>query len=96
MSEKLTKWSNEPTVEDLKSDFTLAQNFHDEQEGKIHHWRDVISIEGSSKPIKRSGRSSVQPMVVRRQAEWRYSALSEPFLNSDRIFRVLPRITSYL
>ena len=91
MSEKLTKWSNEPTVEDLKSDFTLAQNFHDEQEGRIHHWRDVISIEGSSKPIKRSGRSSVQPMVVRRQAEWRYSALSEPFLNSDRVFRVLPR-----
>lgn len=91
MSDKLTDWSNEPTVYDLKNDFTLAQTFHDEQEGKIHHWRDVIEVEGSSKPPKREGRSSVQPMVVRRQAEWRYSALSEPFLNSDRVFRVLPR-----
>ena len=91
MSEKLTDWKNEPTVYDLKNDFTLAQTFHDEQEGKIHHWRDVINVEGNSKPKKIEGRSSVQPMVVRRQAEWRYSALSEPFLNSDRIFRVLPR-----
>ena len=91
MSEKLTDWSNEPTVYDLKSDFTLAQTFHDEQEARIHHWRDVINVEGSSKPLKREGHSSVQPMVVRRQAEWRYSALTEPFLNSDRIFRVLPR-----
>ena len=91
MSERLTNWKNEPTVYDLKNDFTLAQTFHDEQETKIHHWRDVINVEGNSKPHKREGHSSVQPRVVRRQAEWRYSALSEPFLNSDRVFRVLPR-----
>ena len=91
MSDKLTNWPNEPTVLDLRNDFLLAQSFHDEQESKIHHWRDVNNIQGNSKPKTREGRSSVQPRVVRRQAEWRYSALSEPFLNSDKIFRVLPR-----
>lgn len=90
-AKKLTKWSNEPSIYDLKNDFTLAQNFHDEQEAKIHHWRDVIEVKGNSKPPKREGRSSVQPKVVRRQAEWRYSALTEPFLNSEKVFRVLPR-----
>lgn len=91
MSDKLTTWANEPTVLDLKNDFLLAQTFHDEQESKIHHWRDVNNVQGNSKPKTKEGRSSVQPKVVRRQAEWRYSALSEPFLNSDKIFRVLPR-----
>lgn len=91
MSDKLTNWANEPTVLDLKNDFLLAQSFHNEQESKIHHWRDVNNVQGNSKPRTREGRSSVQPKVVRRQAEWRYSALSEPFLNSDKIFRVLPR-----
>lgn len=91
MSDKLTNWKNEPNIYDLKNDFTLAQTAHDEQERKIHHWRDVIKVEGSAKPRKIEGRSAVQPMLIRRQAEWRYSALSEPFLNTDRIFRVLPR-----
>lgn len=91
MSSKLTDWVKEPTVEDLKNDFLLAQTSHDEQVNKIHHWRNVINVTGSSKPVKRDGRSSVQPKVVRRQAEWRYSALTEPFLNSDKVFRVLPR-----
>lgn len=91
MSSKLTDWSNEPSVHDLKTDFTLAQAYHDEQRSKIHQWRDILNIEGRSKPIKREGRSSVQPMVVRRQAEWRYSALTEPFLNTDKVFKVYPR-----
>lgn len=91
MSDKLTNWNNEPSIYDLKNDFTLAQSFHDEQETKIHHWRNVINVEGEAAPKKMEGRSSVQPRLIRRQAEWRYSALSEPFLNTDKIFRVLPR-----
>ena len=53
MSDKLTNWPNEPTVLDLRNDFLLAQSFHDEQESKIHHWRDVNNIQGNSKPKTR-------------------------------------------
>jgi len=36
------------------------------------------------------GRSRVQPKLVRRQAEWRYAALSEPFLSANKLFNVTP------
>lgn len=87
----ITDWVNEPTVEVLKRDLELAKQSHDEQNSKITKWNDLLTISGSSKPKKVKGRSSVQPKLVRRQAEWRYPALSEPFLNSDKIFTVSPR-----
>lgn len=87
----ITDWVNEPTVEVLKRDLELAKQSHDEQNSKISKWNDLLTISGSSKPKKVKGRSSVQPKLVRRQAEWRYPALSEPFLNSDKIFTVSPR-----
>lgn len=89
--EGLTDWENEPTVRDLQLDFTNAQSFHNEWIGKILHWRNLLNVEGEAKPRKRLGRSSVQPRLIRRQAEWRYSALSEPFLSSEKIFQILPR-----
>ena len=88
---KLTDWKNEPSVADLKNDFLLAQPSHDAQLAKIQSWLDSLYVTGSAKPPKRKGRSSVQPALVRKQAEWRYSALTEPFLNSYKIFRVNPR-----
>ena len=88
---KLTDWKNEPSVDDLKNDFILAQNSHDSQQAKITEWEDAINVTGKARPPKIKGRSRVQPMLIRRQAEWRYSALSEPFLNSHKIFQVNPR-----
>jgi hypothetical protein len=35
-------------------------------------------------------RSTVQPKLIRKQAEWRYPALSEPFLSTENIFTVEP------
>ena len=90
-SDSLTDWENEPTVRDLQLDFTNAQSFHNEWVSKIIHWRNLLNVEGDAKPHKRLGRSSVQPRLIRRQAEWRYSALSEPFLSSEKIFQILPR-----
>ena len=87
----LTNWENEPKLETLKNDLTLARSPHDAQITKIKHWKDLLNITGSAKVEKRKGRSSVQPRLVRTQAEWRYSALTEPFLSSDKIFQVLPR-----
>lgn len=49
-----------------------------------------MAVRGSAKPTKVKGRSSVQPKLIRRQAEWRYSALTEPFLGSNKLFKVEP------
>lgn len=88
---KLTTWKNEPTVSDLKSDYTSAKSSKDSQVAKIDDWLDLLNVEGNHKPKKIKGRSSVQPRLVRKQAEWRYSALSEPFLNSENVFAIAPK-----
>lgn len=88
---KLTKWANEPTVADLKGDYTLAASFKNTQVSKIDDWLDLLNATGKHKPKARKGRSSVQPRIARKQAEWRYSALSEPFLNNEDIFSISPK-----
>ena len=88
---KLTNWKNEPTLKELKGDLESAKTFHDNQMSKIEHWTDLLMVQGKAKPPKVKGRSSVQPKLIRRQAEWRYSALTEPFLSTERLFSVTPR-----
>ena len=91
VNEKLTDWKNEPTLYELKEDLENSKPFHDAQISKINKWTDLLNVTGSAKPPKIKGRSSVQPKLIRRQAEWRYSALTEPFLSSDKLFSVQPR-----
>lgn len=88
---KLTNWANEPKLEDLKQNLSDAKPSHDEWVSKIKRWNDLLDVKGSAVPPKIKGKSSVQPRLVRRQAEWRYSAMTEPFLSSDKIFQVNPR-----
>jgi hypothetical protein len=85
---KLTDWANEPTCEQLKQDFANCKSSHDTHALRIKEWKE--SAEGKDAPKKVKGRSSVQPKLVRRQAEWRYSALSEPFNSSEDLFAVAP------
>lgn len=91
---KLTNWAKEPTLKELKLNLDVARNSHDKNVNKIIHWRELLKIDGKEKVKKNPNnpnRSTIVPKVVRRQAEWRYSALTEPFLGSDRIFQVNPR-----
>lgn len=88
--QKLTNWSNEPDLLTLKQDFEMAKPSHDSQLLKIQHWNDLMYVRGKAKPAQIKGRSSVQPKLIRRQAEWRYSALTEPFLGSNKLFKVSP------
>lgn len=87
---KLTEWSKEPKLSDLKSDYDAAKPAHDIQMQKIQKWNDLMYVKNASKAVKIKGRSSVQPKLIRRQAEWRYAALTEPFLGSDKLFDVTP------
>lgn len=89
-SSNLTDWAKEPTLIDLKKDLEAAQPYHDAQMNKIKIWNDLMKVTGKSKPPQVKGRSSVQPKLIRRQAEWRYPALTEPFLSSKKLFDVEP------
>ena len=88
---KLTDWANEPSVEDLKQDYTEAQSAHALQVSKIDTWLDNLLIRGSAVITKKPGKSSHTPKLIRKQAEWRYAALSEPFLSQEDLFKVAPR-----
>ncbi|MBR3600098.1 MAG: hypothetical protein IKL53_09480, partial [Lachnospiraceae bacterium] len=88
---KLTDWVNEPSLSDLKADFLACKPSHDSQIAKIEHWRNLLDVTGSERPKSIPGRSRVQPKLVRRQAEWRYSALSEPLLGTHKVFSITPK-----
>lgn len=85
-----TKWKNPPEVKDLKQDLLDAKQAHDDQVSKITVWLDHLHVRGSAAIKKIPGRSQVQPKLIRKQAEWRYPSLSEPFLASKNIFNVDP------
>lgn len=87
---KLTEWTNEPTAAKLQDDLLAAKPAHDTFVLKIKHWKDLNAVTGSAKIKKVAGRSSVQPKLIRRQAEWRYSALTEPFNSTSKLFDVKP------
>jgi hypothetical protein len=84
---KLTNWANEPDLRSLKLDYENAQQSHTNQIAKIDKWA-LMMKGGAVQKVK--GRSSVQPKLIQQQAEWRYSALSEPFLGSDKIAKISP------
>lgn len=88
--EKLTEWPKEPSVLDLKGDLEAARPSHDALVRRVRKWNNLRDVTGEYRPKKIKGRSSVQPKLIRRQAEWRYSALSEPFLSTERLFNVMP------
>lgn len=89
-AKKLTDWKNEPSVRDLKQDLLEANGSHQLQVEKIKRWLDNLHVTGTALVNAPKGQSRVQPKLIRKQAEWRYAALSEPFLSSRDIFKVSP------
>lgn len=86
----LTQWKNPPTLADLKGDLREAKLSHDIQVGKISTWLDNLNIKGAAQVKTPAGNSAIVPKLIRKQAEWRYPALSEPFLSTDDVFNVRP------
>ena len=83
-------WSEAPTLKALKEDLMHAKPSSDAQKTKIKIWLDNLRVEGSAKKVFPKGSSSVQPRLIRKQAEWRYAALSEPFLSTEDLFTIDP------
>jgi hypothetical protein len=91
--ERLTDWKIEPTIADLKGDLEYARQENSDQKTNVEGWMALRNATGaeSGKKSKLPGRSSVQPKLIRKHNEWRYPALSEPFLNTERMFNINPR-----
>jgi len=83
-------WQNAPSLSELESDYRSAQEHQQVQLTKINTWLDNLNVEGKAKVKTANNRSSVVPKLIRKQAEWRYAALSEPFLSTDNLFDADP------
>lgn len=80
-------WKNPPKFADLKSDIEQASLEHAKQINRINGYLDFYHTTGIGRPAKEVGRSNAQPQLIRKAAEWRYSHLSEPFLDSPKLFK---------
>lgn len=83
-------WSKPPTVSDLKNDLIEANSGHTEQVNRMQGWLDLLHVEGKAKIKKREGFSNYQPKTIRKQSEWRYGSLTEPFLSNDDLIKCDP------
>jgi hypothetical protein len=87
----LTNWKNAPSLLNLKQDLQDAKPVHDLQKQKIETWLDNLNVTGKAKVESSNGGSKIVPKLIRKQAEWRYAALSEPFLSTQDLFNVKPK-----
>lgn len=87
----LTTWKNAPDLLKLKQDLQDAKPIHDSQSSKIKVWLDNLNVTGAAKIKTPDGNSAIVPKLIRKQAEWRYAALSEPFLSTQDLFNVKPK-----
>jgi len=85
----LVDWTNPPSLGDLKKDHDSAQVAHQVHVDEVDAWLRVL--DGDQTINAKRGRSKLVPRLARRQAEWRYAALSEPFLSTDDLFNTSPQ-----
>lgn len=86
-----TGWTNPPTVGDLQADIDAARPSQIEYVAQLKKWADYLNATGVGAAPKKAGRSQVQPKLIKKHAEWRHPAMSEPFLSSSKLFTVSPR-----
>ena len=83
------EWKNEPTFDDLNNDFIEAMYSHEAFKAKLLIRKE--NFEGG-KPIEvPKGRSTHRPKLIRKQAEWKYPAIEDPFLSTVDMFKINPR-----
>lgn len=83
---KLTDWKNEPTISDLKENIDDAEIDQASHKSNVDAW---LSNRANTR-TKVEGRSNVSPKLIRKQAEWRYSSLADPFLSTPDLYNVYP------
>jgi hypothetical protein len=87
----LTDWAKPPTLVELKQELQDAKIVHDVWVSKVNVWLDNLRMTGTALPkITDVNKSKVAPKLIRKQAEWRYPSLSEPFLSTSDLFKINP------
>lgn len=86
-----SQWKNPPTQKDLYTNFMDSKSAHDVIESERLARLEHLNISGGVKYKPPIGKSGVQPKVIRKHAEWRYSALTEAILNKRTLIDVKPR-----
>lgn len=87
---KLTDWAQEPSLNDLKQDFTQAQSYHSGHIANLNRWENNYNVKPLAENKEKRVQSRINPKLIRKQAEWRCSSLSEPFLSTTGLFKVSP------
>lgn len=92
----MVNWTNPPTVSKLKGDLRAALPHHEISVKKIDEYLrefdlDFNEIRERNKKKKVKNKSEFKSRLIRKQAEWRYPSLSEPYLSTPNIFKVVPK-----
>ena len=86
----LTEWLNEPSCDDLKADLTAASSSHEKFKAKLLEYAQ--DMDGGKEVIpSKPGKSTVRPKLIRKNAEWKYPSLEDPFLNTADMYEINPR-----
>jgi len=83
------KWNNAPTYADLNNDYTSAEAGQSEFKEKLTEWEETRNG-GKEITVKGLGKSTARPKLVRKQNEWKYPALEDPFLSTSNLYKVSP------
>jgi len=74
------------TVEDIKKDFEASMTFNECEIASIDE--NLSYMNGEINFKAREGYSRYVPKSIKKQAEWMYAELEEPFLGSDKLFEL--------
>lgn len=91
VNDKVCKFKNKITLSDIQHDIEIGVSFRNTFVSKVEEYNDLRDITGKEKPKKRPGRSAISTRLVRRQAEWKYPVLSEPFNGMPELFTIHPK-----
>ena len=80
-------WSHAPSKEDLYNDYASAEDGQEQWRTKLTEW-DLVRDGGKEIKGVKTGKSTARPLVVRKQNEWKYPSIEEPFLNTQDMFKV--------
>lgn len=90
MGEITVEWAKPPLLTSLKQDLDEATQDQQVHVTRIDGWLDNLMVRGKARADTKAGRSKVVPKLIRKQAEWRYASLTEPFISPRDLFKASP------
>lgn len=93
---EMVDWKNPPTIRNLRADLSAATPTHLNAVEKIDNYLKEFDLDfnenkSRNSKKKKKTKSEFKSRLIRKQAEWRYPALSEPYLSTPDIFKVTPK-----